>query len=421
MGLSPRRHLQALIVSCAAPCIYAFARIEDSRTWYSIALCALISYAGLLATRALVPIVKAYNLRAGLGGMDINKKGSAAGEKKVPESLGLASGVVFLVGWLGVLGGGEGPWTGDGAGPWFLCPPAVLRRNPPRPSATPRLPPTRAPAPRQVCMILFQQLHYYDVASFARWLGRGGSWWELKSVAAQPASDAWLVDYNAALAAICFMLFLGFADDVLDIPWRVKLALPCVAALPLLIAYSGGTAVVVPRPLRALGLAPRLELGPAYYLYMVALVIFCTNSINILAGVNGLEAGQTLVIAAAVLCHNLWQLAGPAGGDPEGARGRGRESSWGRQWVRQSFPGKGLSACAWRRADAPSPTLLLPFALPVRDGHLFSAYIMLPLISTSIGLLLFNWYPSQVSDPDGVFGGGDVSLSASGGRDCPGP
>jgi UDP-N-acetylmuramyl pentapeptide phosphotransferase/UDP-N-acetylglucosamine-1-phosphate transferase len=50
-----------------------------------------------------------------------------------------------------------------------------------------------------------------------------------------------LVDYNAALATICFMLFLGFADDVLDIPWRVKLILPCIASLPLLIAYTGGT------------------------------------------------------------------------------------------------------------------------------------------------------------------------------------
>ncbi len=36
-------------------------------------------------------------LQAGLFGMDINKKGSREGEKKVPESLGLASGVVFLV------------------------------------------------------------------------------------------------------------------------------------------------------------------------------------------------------------------------------------------------------------------------------------------------------------------------------------
>lgn len=31
----------------------------------------------------------------------------------------------------------------------------------------------------------------------------------------------WLVEYNAALASICFMLLLGFVDDVLDVPWRV--------------------------------------------------------------------------------------------------------------------------------------------------------------------------------------------------------
>ncbi|KAK6915016.1 hypothetical protein RJ641_020133 [Dillenia turbinata] len=33
----------------------------------------------------------------------------------------------------------------------------------------------------------------------------------------------WLVEYNAALACITFMLLLGFVDDVLDIPWRVDL------------------------------------------------------------------------------------------------------------------------------------------------------------------------------------------------------
>ena len=37
------------------------------------------------------------------------------------------------------------------------------------------------------------------------------------SLASAPATDAWLVDYNAALAAIAFMLLLGFADDVLDV------------------------------------------------------------------------------------------------------------------------------------------------------------------------------------------------------------
>jgi len=63
----------------------------------------------------------------------------------------------------------------------------------------------------------------------------------------------------------------GFADDVLDVPWRVKLLLPSIASLPLLIAYSGGTAVGVPKPLRPLlpALPPYLEIGPLYQLYMV--------------------------------------------------------------------------------------------------------------------------------------------------------
>ncbi len=91
----------------------------------------------------------------------------------------------------------------------------------------------------QVCIVLFQQLHHHDAASVVSWVSNGGSFAEIK--VQQGTDDAWLVDYNAALATICFMLFLGFADDVLDIPWRVKLVLPCIASLPLLIAYGGGT------------------------------------------------------------------------------------------------------------------------------------------------------------------------------------
>ena len=58
---------------------------------------------------------------------------------------------------------------------------------------------------------------------------------------------------------------------MLDVPWRVKLLLPCIASLPLLIAYSGGTAVGIPKPLRALlpALPPYLDIGPLYQLYMV--------------------------------------------------------------------------------------------------------------------------------------------------------
>lgn len=32
--------------------------------------------------------------------------------------------------------------------------------------------------------------------------------------------DCQMVDYLSALLSICFMTFLGFTDDVLDLPWR---------------------------------------------------------------------------------------------------------------------------------------------------------------------------------------------------------
>jgi UDP-N-acetylmuramyl pentapeptide phosphotransferase/UDP-N-acetylglucosamine-1-phosphate transferase len=59
-------------------------------------------------------------------------------------------------------------------------------------------------------------------------------------------------NYNAALLSICFMVLLGFADDVLDLPWRYKLLLPTIASLPLLVTYSGVTTVLMPKMARPL-------------------------------------------------------------------------------------------------------------------------------------------------------------------------
>ena len=79
------------------PSIWVFTQVADERTRYSILISAAVSALGFLLTLRLIPLTKAYTLKAGLFGLDINKKGSREGEKKVPESLGLASGVVFLV------------------------------------------------------------------------------------------------------------------------------------------------------------------------------------------------------------------------------------------------------------------------------------------------------------------------------------
>jgi UDP-N-acetylglucosamine--dolichyl-phosphate N-acetylglucosaminephosphotransferase len=154
---------------------------------------------------------------------------------------------------------------------------------------------------------------------------------------------------HAALGCASAALLLGFVDDVLDVPWRVKLALPALAAAPMLMSYTGSTGVVVPLPLRAaLGGAAFVELGVIYKLYMLALAVFCTNSINILAGINGLEAGQTLVIALACAAHNLAQMGGGGVGEPAAA------------------------------------------------AHALSLSLVAPLAAVSAGLLCFNWYPASV-------------------------
>ncbi|XP_059563638.1 UDP-N-acetylglucosamine--dolichyl-phosphate N-acetylglucosaminephosphotransferase isoform X2 [Myotis daubentonii] len=154
-----------------------------------------------------------------------------------------------------------------------------------------------------------------------------------------------LVALIGALLAICCMIFLGFADDVLNLRWRHKLLLPTAASLPLLMVYFtnfGNTTIVVPKPFRPI-LGLHLDLGILYYVYMGLLAVFCTNAINILAGINGLEAGQSLVISASIIVFNLVELEGDC-----------------------------------------------------RDDHVFSLYFMMPFFSTTLGLLYHNWYPSRV-------------------------
>lgn len=98
--------------------------------------------------------------------------------------------------------------------------------------------------------------------------------------------------FNAATTAITLTVLTGFMDDVLDLRWKTKIGLSFLAALPLLVAYNGPTNVIVPKPLRdVLGLS--VELSLLYHCYMLLLAVFFTNSINIYAGVNGLEVGQT--------------------------------------------------------------------------------------------------------------------------------
>ncbi|SCZ98065.1 BZ3500_MvSof-1268-A1-R1_Chr3-3g06551 [Microbotryum saponariae] len=204
--------------------------------------------------------------------------------------------------------------------------------------------------------------------------------------------------YLASLLSLLMAVFLGFMDDVFDIRWRWKLPIPgrspvlvksdqyvlkrrmnyvvcctvhaVIASVPLLVTYAAGhgvTDVVLPNVLGvrtlfdAVSTNGVVHLGPLYYLYMSMLSTFCTNSINILAGVNGVEVGQALVIALSIALNDLLHLTfdlSPILGQTA------------------SKVGMGLA-----RGSA-----------ELSDRHMFSLYFMLPLIGVCFGLLKHNWY-----------------------------
>ncbi|MCJ1387323.1 tunicamycin resistance protein [Xylographa bjoerkii] len=157
--------------------------------------------------------------------------------------------------------------------------------------------------------------------------------------------------YLSAILSLQSVVLLGIGDDLFDIRWRHKFFIPAFASIPILVVYFvdfGVTKVVVPVPLQKY-LGELLDLGWLYYVYMAAIAIFCPNSINILAGINGIEVSQSLVIAILLLINDSLYLA---------------------------------------------PFTRYPH--PATDSHLFSIYLLLPFIGVSLALWWHNWYPAKV-------------------------
>jgi len=150
-------------------------------------------------------------------------------------------------------------------------------------------------------------------------------------------------------------LVLGFVDDASDLRWRYKIFIPIFAIMPTQGAYfarGGGTTAVIPIPLQP-WLGTTVDLGIFYYVFMVAVAIFMTNSVNILAGVNGIEVSQSLAIAFLLVFNDALYLFWP-----------------------ENNPG-----------IYPNPTI---------EAHLFSIYILLPFIGVSLALAWHNWFPAAV-------------------------
>ncbi|UZJ57303.1 hypothetical protein CBS101457_006623 [Exobasidium rhododendri] len=169
-----------------------------------------------------------------------------------------------------------------------------------------------------------------------------------------------LATYLSSMLSLISSIMLGFLDDIFDIRWRLKMPIPILASLPMLVVYragKGGTSVVVPgwpSPLRLWLGSSIVDLGPLYYIFILMLSIFSVHSINILAGINGVEVGQALIIALSLCCNDILYL------DP-----------------RAGQPGSFAT-------------------VELRDRHLFSLALLLPFCGCCVGLLSWNRYPAKV-------------------------
>lgn len=117
----------------------------------------------------------------------------------------------------------------------------------------------------------------------------------------------------AAITSIFAMLMLGFIDDCYDLRWRYKLMYPFAASIPLLsvyyYSYHDRTTVLVPYFIaKHLNIDGSINLGIFYYIFMLMFVIFCTNAINIYAGINGLEVGQTICLTVTIILYNIIEI-----------------------------------------------------------------------------------------------------------------
>ncbi|KAJ2660660.1 tunicamycin resistance protein [Coemansia sp. RSA 1200] len=253
-----------------------------------LAVCICISGLAGLATWCVVPATVATFKRAGLSGVDLAKPNRPV----LAESMGVVAAMIYLVAT-------------------FLFIPAQFQNwwaaQKPDTTATPSLP-----------------------ASFVFPFGRLG-------------------EYLSALLSLQSMVFLGFADDVLDLRWRFKLILPTIASIPTLIVYYVGygvTHVMVPVFMRPWLGTHIVELGALYYVYIGMMAVFCTNAINILAGINGVEVGQSIVIAVSIIVKDVAYLCT---GNTEG-----------------------------------------------EYYHLFTLYLLLPFVAVSAALYYWNVHPARV-------------------------
>jgi UDP-N-acetylglucosamine--dolichyl-phosphate N-acetylglucosaminephosphotransferase len=142
--------------------------------------------------------------------------------------------------------------------------------------------------------------------------------------------------------------FIGFADDIYELRWRIKVLTPLLGGVPLAVMRLGRETIST--PFGVLDFAAFGTLGVVLFAVIILFAVTASaNGINMFAGLNGQEAGSALIMSFALL--------------------------------------------------------FLAFRLEKAIGYI----ILIPFIGALIAFLYFNWYPSRVFPGDvGTLGMGAV-------------
>lgn len=99
-------------------------------------------------------------------------------------------------------------------------------------------------------------------------------------------------------ATVLLAAFIGFLDDIYETRWRTKVLTPLLGGVPLVVMRLGRTAMETP-----IGV---IDFGIFYYFIILPFIVTASaNAINMFAGLNGQEAGSSIIMALALLFLSL--------------------------------------------------------------------------------------------------------------------
>ncbi len=119
---------------------------------------------------------------------------------------------------------------------------------------------------------------------------------------------------SAALTlAVCILFggFMGLLDDFMDLKWRYKAFMPLIAALPLMY-YAIENPLL--RTSISIPFVGTIQFGAAYIFIIIPLIVMIvTNTVNQLAGLNGLETVCPAIVILGLMffSNSVLLMAGP--------------------------------------------------------------------------------------------------------------